>query len=200
MFRLIVPITLIGVALGTFFLFTDKTYKEARAFMEKSASYEEALKNARQLKETRDALTNKYNTFSKTDLDKLNKILPDNVENIRLILDIQRIAQTYGMDIQNIKFDATVTGDKKDTDSAQAVQSAAQIANKKDYGIFEMQFVTTRSSYANFVNFVKDLEKSLRVVDVNAITFNSTESIGASPSSSDMYKYEFKIKTYWLKK
>ena len=64
-------------------------------------------------KETRDTLNNKYNTFSKTDLDKLNKILPDNVDNIKLILDIQRIAQTYGMDIQNIKFDASVTGEKR---------------------------------------------------------------------------------------
>lgn len=199
MFRLIIPVTLIGVALGTFFLFTDKTYKEARSLMEKSASYEEALTNARQLKETRDTLNNKYNTFSKTDLDKLNKILPDNVDNIKLILDIQRIAQTYGMDIQNIKFDASVTGEKKE-DGAQVVQSSAQLANKKDYGIFEMQFVTTRASYSNFVSFVKDLEKSLRVVDVNSITFNSTESVGTSQASSDMYKYEFKVKTYWLKK
>lgn len=199
MFRLIIPVTLIGVALGTFFLFTDKTYKEGRSLMEKSASYEEALKNARQLKETRDTLNNKYNTFSKTDLDKLNKILPDNVDNIKLILDIQRIAQTYGMDIQNIKFDASVTGEKKE-DGAQVVQSSAQLANKKDYGIFEMQFVTTRASYSNFVSFVKDLEKSLRVVDVNSITFSSTESVGTSQASSDMYKYEFKVKTYWLKK
>ena len=63
-----------------------------------------------------------------------------------------------------------------------------------------MQFVTTRASYSNFVSFVKDLEKSLRVVDVNSITFSSTESVGTSQASSDMYKYEFKVKTYWLKK
>ena len=55
-------------------------------------SYNEALNNSKALEDKRDTLTAKYNTIDPNDLIKLQKLLPDNVDNIRLILEIGQIA------------------------------------------------------------------------------------------------------------
>ena len=49
-------------------------------------------------------------------------------------------------------------------------------------------------SYQNFLKFVGDLDKSLRIVDVQSVTFSSLSDKDASS-----YLYNFKIRTYWLK-
>jgi Tfp pilus assembly protein PilO len=70
-----------------------------------------------------------------------------------------------------------------------------------NYGIFNLEF-SISGTYNNFISFTKDLESNLRIVDISSITFSSnTGSVGSNPkiSSSDIYKYDFKIKTYYLK-
>ena len=52
--------------------------------------------------------------------------------------------------------------------------------------------------YNNFINFTRDLESNLRIVDISSIEFLSSTSV-LSGSSPDSYKYNFKVKTYWLK-
>ncbi len=56
-------------------------------------------------------------------------------------------------------------------------------------------------SYNNFINFTKDMEKNLRLVDISSVEFSAAEGSSNSKSgnSNDVYKYNFKIKTYWLK-
>lgn len=71
------------------------------------ASYNEALNNSKALEAERDKLTQKYNSFDPENLSKLQKLLPDNVDNIRLILEIEKIASPYGMVLKNVKYDAT---------------------------------------------------------------------------------------------
>ena len=56
-----------------------------------------------------------------------------------------------------------------------------------------------QGSYGNFLNFLHDLETNLRIVDISAITFSSDTFSGSGSTSPDSYKYNFAIKTYWLK-
>jgi hypothetical protein len=50
-------------------------------------------------------LTQKYSTIDPVNLDKLTKLLPDNVDNIRLILEIEKIASPYGMILKDVKYE-----------------------------------------------------------------------------------------------
>ena len=51
-----------------------------------------------------------------------------------------------------------------------------------------------------FINFIKDLESNLRIVDISSIQFSSSASgVGLNPLLPEAYKYDIKIKTYWLK-
>lgn len=203
MFKFILPVSLIGVVVSGFFVFTKPLYENITSQKEQIASYNEALDNSKALEAERDKLTQKYNSFNPDDLSKLQKLLPNNVDNIRLILEIEKIASPYGMVLKDVKYDTTA----KDTSITEVDGEAAMLAatgrggadlSYKDYGVWNLEF-STQGTYINFINFIKDLENNLRIVDMSSIQFSSSAKIGLNPSLPEAYKYVFRIKTYWLK-
>lgn len=196
-------------------MFTNPTYKEIKDLKVKAAEYNEALSTSAKLQAERDALTAKYNSFMPEDLKRLSQLLPDNTDNIRLIIDLQRMAQAYGMTVSSTKFDAKTT--KKTTTTTttpanstlQAVGANDVAAATRDYGVFDLAFSTT-GSYENFMKFLKDVESSLRLTDIQSIEFNSDQAIqqgsitapvGLSVGNTGTagYVYTVKLRTYWLK-
>src|ERR1035437_5637600 len=103
MFRYLLAIILIVISIVGFFTFVDPLYKDISALKVQAASYNEALGNEKALENERDKLTAKESAISPENLVKLQKLLPDNVDNIRLILELQKIASPFGMDLKNVK-------------------------------------------------------------------------------------------------
>jgi Tfp pilus assembly protein PilO len=197
MFRFIIPILLITTSIAGFLLFTNPMYHEINVLRDQVASYNEALSNSKALENERDKLTKKYNAINPEDLVKIKKFLPDNVDNIRLILEIEKVAMPYGMVLRDVKYDTTKKEDASmETGAVQPIEST-QEANK-EYGTWNLEF-STQGNYNNFINFVQDLEKNLRIVDVSSVEFSSEVGAGLNPSLAESYKYSFTIKTYWLK-
>lgn len=195
MTRFILPIIFIGISIGTFFMVTNPIYQQIPILRAEVDSYNEALNNSKALENERDKLTSKFNSINKEDLDKLEKLLPDNIDNIRLILEIEKIASPYGMVLKDVKYNAEESVEAKPTNAKQA-GSATKPANNKDYKVLNMEF-SVSGTYNNFINFTKDLESNLRIVDISSISFSSEVDSKTNPSG--LYKYNFKIKTYWLK-
>lgn len=196
------PIVLIGIAITFFFVVTNPLYNSITALKMQGVSYNTALDTSKTLENERDALTAKYNNMDPDNLAKLQKLLPDNVNNIRLILEIEQIAAPYGMTLSDIKYDATGTNATADTtNTATVVQGGVTAAQNqsKDYGVFNLEF-STSGTYDDFINFTKDLESNLRIVDVSSISFSSDASASTTKANTpEVYKYDFKINTYWLK-
>lgn len=199
MTRFIMPAILIGIAITAFFMFTDPFYNDISKLRTDVASYNTALNNSKTLEDERDKLTAKFNAFDKGDLNKLEKLLPSSVDNIRLILEIEKIASPYGMALKDVKYNTTDTNSVASAGTALSGVGLTKSA-PKDYGVFDLEF-STSGSYSNFINFTKNLEDNLRIVDISSISFSSDTSPGlnAKATPSDIYKYNFKIKTYWLK-
>jgi Tfp pilus assembly protein PilO len=204
MMRFIMPIVLIGIAVAVFFMFANPIYNDISALQAQVASYNDALNNSKTLENQRDILTTKYNAIDPDNLAKLQKFLPDNVDNIRLILEIGQIASPYGMTLTDVKYNAdTNTTNTTNAATTAVVQGGGNTAKtaSKDYGTFDLEF-STSGTYSNFINFTKDLESNLRMVDISSITLSSdtaNTSAGSKTTSPGVYKYDFKIKTYWLK-
>lgn len=193
MLRLIAPIILIGAAIVGLVALVNPLYEEISILKAQVASYNQALDNSKALENERDKLTKKYNSIDPTDLDRLEKLLPDNVDNIRLILEIEKIASPYGMVLRDVKYD-TITKAEEEGTAVQAGEIPVDFS--KEYGLWNLEF-STEGSYTNFQNFIKDLEQNLRIVDISSIQFSSVDN--TTPAKGDTYKYGFKIKTYWLK-
>lgn len=193
MFRFIIPIILIGIAITTFFTFTNPLYRDVLLLREEVSAYNEALGNSKALENERDKLSQKYNAIGSENLNKLEKLLPESVDNIRLILEIEKLAAPYGMVLKDVKYDAN----QEEADSKSGIIQGGVVANKnKNYGVWNLGF-STEGTYNNFLNFVKDIENNLRIVDIVEVSFSSDAK---NPTlASDVYKYNFSIKTYWLK-
>ncbi len=192
MTRFILPIIFIGISIGGFFMFTNPIYQELPVLRAELDSYNEALNNSKALENERDKLTSKFNSISKEDLEKLEKLLPDNIDNIRLILEIEKIASPYGMALKDVKYNAEEPVEA----NAKQAGSGGKLETNKDYKVLNMEF-SVSGPYNNFINFTKDLESNLRIVDISSISFSSEVDSKTNPGGS--YKYNFKIKTYWLK-
>jgi Tfp pilus assembly protein PilO len=196
MLRLITPIILIGISIAGFFVVIQPYYQDIKEMQAKSVAYNEALNNSKVLEVERDKLVEKYNLMNPVMVDRLNKFLPDSVDNIRLILEIERIAAPYGMVLRDVKYD---TLKKADETNPNTVKGAVSLEPNKDYNVWDLEF-STQGSYSNFLNFVRDLQNNLRIVDISAVEFSSDAGVGANiGQAGSVYKYGFKVKTYWLK-
>ena len=161
--RLILPVILLVAAIGLFVVFTDPEYQKIQALQTENASYTDALSKSQQLKSTRDQLLSKYDTFSSDDLQKLSDVLPDNVDNIRLIIDINNIAARHGLTLSNVAVGNVTAGD---TQSSLAVgQSTGAV------GSVDVSF-SVAASYSDFLSFLNDLEHSMRIVDVQKLSLH----------------------------
>ena len=203
------PIIFIGISVAVFFVFADPIYNDIKQLRVEAASYNEALSNSKALENARDVLTAKKNSMDPVNLTKLQQLLPDNIDNIRLILEIEKMASPYGMILKNVKYNATDATSPTTPSPAGSIQGggAVQLSSGKDYGVWDLEFSTT-STYNNFISFMKDLEKNLRIVDISSIQFSSNDvnagnktSLGVPSNNlpTESYTYSFKIRTYWLK-
>ena len=206
MMRFVMPAILTGIGVAVFFAFTNPIYNDISSLRAQSSSYNQALSNSKALENERDKLTAKYNSINPDNLIKLQKLLPGNIDNIRLVLEIEQIASPYGMVLKDVKYSATAdkdSGENVAPGAVEVIQGGGVVQSpRKDYGVWDLEF-SISGTYNNFINFTKDLEDNLRIVDISSIQFfSSTDaSVGSSASSpsAEIYKYDFKIKTYWLK-
>ena len=192
--RFIIPTILLILSVGSFLMFTNPNYQKVKELRAKAAEYETALGNSRKLQEERDTLGTRYRAFPPDQLARLNKLLPDNADNIRLIIDIQQMAQSYGMSLSSIKFNPvqTAPGTQQPAKELSAATQSDVAQSNQDYGVFDLTFNTTATT-ANFLKFVKDIESSLRLTDIQSIESTLDESAKGTST------YTVKLRTYWLK-
>jgi len=195
MFKNIISLGLIAIVIAGFFMFIKPMYADITTMRGQIASYDEALSNSKVLENQRDELAKKYNSIDPSNLQKLSKLLPDSIDNIRLILEIEKLANPYGMFLRDVKYATTEAANTKDVVAGGRTLTDTK---QKIYGTWDLEF-STQGTYFNFVNFLKDLENNLRMVDVVFVDFLSETVPGANPGLSEVYKYNIRIKTYWLK-
>lgn len=183
--NLIAPIFLILASVGIFYGYTNSHYqgqangsKNIVSLMDERKQYLNVLDKSSEFIEETNKLTKINNELSNDDLERLKKLLPDHIDNVRLIIDIDEMASKYGFRMGNIKIDnGAVSGDVVESDS-------------KPYGTTILSFSIT-TSYSKFRSFVKDLEKSLRIFDITSVSFTANDT--------GNYDYNLVIKTYWIK-
>lgn len=179
------PIIFIIVSIAIFFTVTDPIYKEVKTLQVKYAQYQDVLDKSKELLDKRKNLQDKYNGFAEEDVNRLKKLLPDTVDNVRLIIDIDEIAKRYGLTIKNVRLD-----DSKVSKAGVKDATATITAGDSKYGTIPMGF-SVSSDYKTFLSFLEDLEGSLRIVDVT--------NISLKPGANEVYSFDVSLKTYWLK-
>ena len=202
--KIIFPLSCIIIAVVLFFAVIDPMYSDVRQLRADVATYNVALSNSTELQKTRDSLINVYKNVSREDKDKLEHLLPSSINNIGLILEIEKIANLHGMPIGNIQFDVKNLQSKGNANATGGENSIVVAEGNPDqylpYGIFPMEF-EIEGRYDNFLLFLKDLELNLRVVDIQNVSFKvpANSVIQGGTADPNVYSYTLKVNTYWLK-
>lgn len=178
--RVLLPVFLLIVSIAIFFGFTDKKYQEIKRLKVEEAQLAKALDDWSTLASQIQGLTDAKAKIIKTNLDKLENLLPNSIDNIRLILDIDQIAEKHGLAIKNVRVG----------DIAKAASGNSTPSDTTPLGTVTISFAVS-AEYDVFRQFIQDVEKSERLVDIVSIILKNSET--------GRYEYDVMLRTYWLK-
>lgn len=195
--KFIIPILLVTLSFGSYFLYTKDYYEQAKVVKADVVKLRSAQEKLTEALKKKDKLAMSYNALDTSLIDRLEKLMPSNLDNIKLIIDVDRTAKQYGMILNAVKFDVDQQAKQTTTTVGAATgttivrDNATAKDSKKDYNEFSLTMTVT-GTFANFTKLISDMEKNLRIVDITSITFDAQDS-------KDVYKFEIKSNIYWLK-
>lgn len=174
---------LVLISAGLYFTFIGPEYTEVSALRAEQSQYQEILANVSEVSTKRTELQTKYKNIPQAELDRISKILPDQVDTVNLARDFDTIASRYGIPIKS--FGVTV----ENTSNIVALDLGTASAGPSVQNVtIQLAFVAT---YDNFRRFLRDIESSIRVADINSLTFQATDN--------GLMNFNLSLKTYWLK-
>ncbi len=197
--KTLTPIILILIAIAVFFFLIDPKYTDVQALQMEVAENEKTLKVAQELAQKRQELRDKYNSISQEEKNKIERLLPDTVDNVRLIIYIDDIAEKMGLVVRNISIASekepspnVVSGTVESQFEGIVDEDAIQYVDTTKIGVISFSF-SVAAEYDVFLDFLTQLEDSLRIVDIRNI------NITRGSADSGLYEYSVTLDTYWLK-
>lgn len=177
--KLLLPIVIIAAAVLIFVSWTQPKFLEIQQTQLLEADYNNALADSRKLQKIRDVFLSEYNSISPSDLERLNKLLPLNMEAIKLIIEIESIAKGRNIRLKQIDVERVSSSAKGDYSAS---------GRAKNYNVVPLS-MNVSGSYDNLLTFLGDLEGSLHLLDIEEMNF--------SAGSIEPYEFSIRASTYW---
>lgn len=172
-------IILIMLAVGLFYSFTNVEYKKVKELHALAGEYQDVLSNTANIVSLRDSLLVAFEEFPAEEKTRVEKVLPDNIDAVKLALELDTMASKYGIAIKDVSVDT-----KMDNEPKLILPEHSAPYNK---ALVSFSFV---SNYQNFKHFLADLERSLRIMEVKSLAFGSSET--------ELSLHNLTVETYWL--
>lgn len=195
--RNITATLLIVLAIGIYFTVTKSILTQAKQVQAVNAQYSSAIDSAQQLISVRDKVLKDYNSISPDDRDRLSKMIPNTVDNIRLVIDMNSVALRHNLSLKNISAVAAPATQSNAAPALQQVPAATGAGAMPSLTISTpvLDSVTVSfgvsASYLDFINFLEDIETNLRIMDVTHLTLTANDS--------GSYDWNVQLKTYWMR-
>ena len=181
------PALALMLAVGIFFAYVNPTWtgpvKETKASIEGN---NKALPAADEYVAKENELASARNNIDPANLARLEVFLPDSVDNVGLILDVNALAARSGLSLSNIDVARSDLGAPREASSA----GALPIARENPVGSIDLS-LSAIGTYTALQSFLVGLEKSARLLDVRAILVKG--------SNTGVYNYQMTVRLYWLR-
>ena len=183
--RYLMPMLVIAVAMGVYFLYIDKTWKGIAEFQAQEKAVEGLLLDAQNAREALDKVVAESRSFP-TDADaRLKILLPDTLDPTKLVIDINAIAELHGLTLRSPLVEV----------------SQHEPDMPKDYLTHTIRFKVI-STYDIFRAFLKDVESSLAIRDFAGISIESSSAQDDTNIKVDpafmVFEYDVTLITYSL--
>lgn len=179
----ILPITMFVIAVAVFFGYINPTWTGSIAATKAAiANDDQALAAANVYTAQESQLASARNSINSDNLARLSTLLPDSVDNVGLIVDLNALAARSGLSISNIDVVAHASANAP-SGGAFPVSGASSI-NSVDLSLSAL------GTYSAFQSFLAGVEKSERLLDVR--------DIAVKGSDTGVYAYQMTLRLYWL--
>lgn len=193
MARNLVGILLIAAALGTALFWTRPMWASVQVLEAKKGELKSAIKRFQELKKVRDDLLAKYNSISAEDLSRLEAFMPKTSEPGPMLVNIEKLTEENRVVLKNVNITREAETEQQGRPGLQTApgKGGSGAALTVSHSVLPLD-ITVSGSYESFRIFLRAVEKNLRLIDVELITF--------SPSEIDNYEFSIRASVYWHKR
>ena len=195
--RNITATILIVLGIGIYLTYTQGVVSDISSVKSVNNQYYSAINSAEKLIAVRDQVLKSYNNISANDRDRIDKMIPNTVDNIRLIINLNSIALQHGFSLKGITAvnNNTSAGSPSNSQFGAASPLGAAAGSPLSINAPTLDTVavsfTITAPYQQFISFMQDLEASLRIMDMTHLT--------VSANDTGTYDFGVQLTTYWLR-
>lgn len=176
--RFLYPTILIVLAVAVYLLYTKPLYAELKRGLAKEVEVKAALVEADKAREQLDAIRERYESFPPDANERLDQLLPEKIDPIRLLIDSTAFLERNGFSADSLSI-AYGGGEGKDDNAP--------------YRTHMISF-SIAASYDTFREFLRVLERSLVLRDTSSVSFTTSLGIAGVRTA----RPELQIHTYNL--
>lgn len=186
----ILPSIALLVAVAIFFIYVSPAWTGSIAETKAAiARDDQTLAAASQYTKQQNALATARGAIDPANLDRLAAFLPDSVDNVGLILDLNALAARSGLSLANIDVVANDSGAAKNAvDMAASGGLPGAVTDPVGSVNLSLAAVGTFSALQTFLG---GIERSARLLDVQDIVVKG--------SDTGVYTYQMTLRLYWLR-
>ncbi len=156
-------------------------------------SYDDALAAADRFKAKEAELTQARSQIPPDSLSRLDEFLPDGVDNVQLILDLNALAARSGMTLSDFDTQNSSSGTSATPANDASLANTTQPLGLVSSSPIDSLNLTFKGvgTYNSFRTFVDGMESSLRPLDIINVDVTRAES--------GVYTYVMSVRIYWLR-
>jgi Tfp pilus assembly protein PilO len=182
----ILPALAFVVALGIFFAYVNPTWTGSIAQAQAAIDADnQALAAAKKYTAQQNQLAAARDSIDPANLEALTTFLPNSVDNVGLILDINALASRSGLTVGNIDVITTAAGGNAQGTSGVLPAGDVNPVNSVDLSLAAV------GTFSALQSFLIGIEKSARLLDIHDLVIRG--------SDTGVYSYQMTIRLYWLR-
>lgn len=194
----VLPAFALILSVGIFFVYVNPTWSGSIADTKAAiANDEQALAAASDYTARQNALASARNAIDQDNLNRLSTFLPDSVDNVGLILDINALSARSGFSLSKIdvlKNDSNTSSGSTAKPSTSVGRAATAgslpVARMNPLGSVDLS-LSAMGTYTALQAFLVGIEKSARLIDVRDLIIKG--------SDTGVYNYQMTLRLYWLR-
>lgn len=184
MFRVLTPIFSIIIAIAVYFVVTQPMFGEMQIVQDETNQYREAVDKAHLFNQTLQELLTKRKSFGAQEMERLEALVPNSVDEVKLLVDLEAMAERQQMLIGNISVDKPKVPVVRERNPE--IPTTVTLENLSSIDI-SFSLIGT---YDQFRSMLTDIERSLVLMEVISLSFTASES--------DLYQFELTVRTHGL--
>jgi Tfp pilus assembly protein PilO len=150
-----------------------------------------SIKKTEGLLETHNKLLAKYSEISPENIARLNKILPERIDVVRMIMDIDSLTTKHKIFIKSFEI--------PELDSPKKLKTKAPVTPEEEQSAVDSAILTVECTgdYHDLKAFLREIESSLSLTDVVSLDIATADL--TRPGAVRELTFKVGLQTYWFK-